>query len=185
MRKEPITITPLHIGGVIMAVTFIILLVFTLIEIFTPNPYGQGLRIDNLSEYVKNLPDDRKDAIFASLYKAAELNIADGDKVPGSGAMIRTGSAKENYNDAAYIYSGSFIVDIEEISHSYQIQYEWSSEKENPNLSGYQVVITCLPKELAIYDDFVCKDMFSAGDLDPYGVVALHLPHYGKTESGE
>ena len=184
MKKEPIQINAFHIGVGITAVIFVILLIITLIQIFRPNPYGPGLRIDNLSDHVSDLSSDRKKSMFAALYRIVQSNLSDDASVPKSGAIIREGTADIVYNEITDVHSGSFIVDIEEIRQSYKIQYEWSSNETNPNLSGYPMLASCLDQHLVIYKEFKCKDMFSADNLNPYDAMSLRLPHHGETPSG-
>ena len=184
MQREKIAINPIHIGIAIVAVVFVALLVITLIQMFRPNPYGQGLRIDNFSDYVDDLPSGRRDSMFATLYKVVTENTIDGAEVPTSGALVREDSFSSNYDEAKDVHYGNFIVDIEKIRQSYQIQYEWSQDERNPNLSGYQMMALCLPMNLMIFEDFGCRDMTNAGDFDPYSSVAMRLPYYGETLSG-
>ena len=151
----------LIVGGFI--VLALGLLVYSLYEIFRPNPYGNEIKIDNFAEYFGDTPRDEKDGLFAGLYNIVADNAeANGlNEIPKSGAMIRDGSAANEYNETENLHVGKFIVDIESIGQSYAGYFEWSNDNNNAYFSGYTMLYTCLVKEDLIFGQFKCNDMFA------------------------
>lgn len=139
----------------------IFITIFVLLFLFqSGNKYGDEINISGFDKYISNMPADRKSAINSSLYNIIESNLKS-NKFDIKDAIIRESSVKDNYNNSTNINSGSFIVDIPSIKHSYLISYEWSSDSNNINMSGYGAIASCLPINELIYDDFNCKDDFN------------------------
>ena len=160
-----IGLNPFVIGGAIFAVVVIILLVVSLIGLLRTNPYGNETRIDNISEEYKNLPQDQKDQIFSQLYDMLENNLAEGEEVPDSGAVVRDGTAEYDYDQITKIYHGEFVVDIPSVRQSYEVQFVWSPVENNEDLGGYSVVISCVPKTLRIYGETSCNNMIETNSF--------------------
>lgn len=157
------------LSGLIFIALFVLLFFITKPD----NKYGDGISINNYDKYASNLPVDRRNAINSTLYKTVKNNLKS-DNLDIKGATIREGTAEYNYDKPTDINSGSFIVDIQSIKQSYLISYEWSSNENNVNLSGYTATAACLPADKLIYGDFDCKDIFSSPDSDP---ILDYLPH--------
>lgn len=149
-KERKLQFNPLIVGGVVVAAVAVVLLVVSLMQIFRKNPYGPETRIDNIDIVDKNLPRDQKDQIFSQLYGILVDNLSDGEP-PESGALVREGTVDYGYNEDTKVHSGSFIVDIPAVEQSYKVQLSWSPEKDNANLGGYPILITCAPKDLRIY----------------------------------
>ena len=149
-KEGKIQLNPLAVGGVIVGAVVVILLVVSLMQIFRKNPYGPETRIDNIDIVDKKLPQDQKDQLFSQLYGVLADNISDGEP-PESGALVREGTVDYGYDENLKIYAGNFIVDVPAVEQSYKVQLSWSPEKNNPNLGGYPILITCAPKDLRIY----------------------------------
>ncbi len=149
-KEGKIQLNPLTVGGVIVGAVVVILLVVSLMQIFRKNPYGPETRIDNIDIVDKKLPQDQKDQLFSQLYGVLADNISDGEP-PESGALVREGTVDYGYDENLKIYAGNFIVDVPAVEQSYKVQLSWSPEKNNPNLGGYPILITCAPKDLRIY----------------------------------
>lgn len=149
-KEGKIQLNPLTVGGVIVGAVVVILLVVSLMQIFRKNPYGPETRIDNIEIVDKKLPQDQKDQLFSQLYGILVDNISDGEP-PESGALVREGTVDYGYDEDLKIYAGNFIVDVPAVEQSYKVQLSWSPEKNNPNLGGYPILITCAPKDLRIY----------------------------------
>ena len=135
-----------------------------MINVFRTNPYGDEIKIDNLLVGYKDLPQDQQDMISSNLYSIVMKNLPEGSEIPKDGAMIREGSSQYDYNEDTRVYYGKFIVDIPSIEQSYMVQFTWSPVKNNNNLGGYDVVTSCLPRSMQIYDDFslVCKNLIES-----------------------
>ncbi len=168
------------IVGLVIFLGFVGLIVFISLQNTTPR-----LKIDNI-DYVQNLSDDVKNSLEIDLYRTVDDNTD--EKVPTSGALIRTNTATSDYNSTTKVYSGNFIVDIESLKQSYFIQFSWSKEKNNPNLSSTSNLVSCVrDKSLIIYPDFKCKDQFSfSNDTDDADVYLNgYLPHIEALSTGE
>lgn len=162
MKKYPLELNPLTIGGAIVAIVAVILLVATVANLLKANPYGPETRIDNFSKYYSGVPGDRQSMVFAALYTAVAENVAEGAEVPTAGAMVRNETAEYEYDEATAVYYGRFVVDIESVQQSYMAQFGWSPVKNNQYVDGYEVLILCVPKDLRIYENnTTCQDMFS------------------------
>jgi hypothetical protein len=156
IKKRPRVVIGV-IGGII-----IIILVFILVDLLKPNPYGKEIRIDNLSSTYTNMPQNQKNRIYNGLYDVVKMNVPEGYEIPDSGAVVRNGTSKQEFNEETNIYTGEFIVDIASIKQSYRVWFEWSPYDKNPYLGGYTVVVTCLPQDLQKYNSWVCKSLFGA-----------------------
>lgn len=140
---------------IILIVLFFIILSFK--NLFYINKYGKEIKIDNFSKIFKKIPTLTKDLIFNSLYHSVLNNIDKNQSIPKSGALIREKQHNLEFNKEKNLYSGNFVVDINSIKQSYFISFYWSDDENNTYLSGNTVNISCLSKELSIYD-FNCKD---------------------------
>lgn len=160
-KISKIKIKPSMIVGLI-GLAIIIVLIIILKNLLRTNPYGEEIRIDNLSSVYTTMPQEQKDRIFNALYEVVSINMSDGSIIPESGAMIREGTATQEYDSKTNINTGNFIVDISSIKQSYQVEFEWSSDNNNKFLGGYTVSVTCLPRSLQIYESWSCKSLFGA-----------------------
>ncbi len=156
IKKRPRVVIGV-IGGII-----IIILGFILAGLLRTNPYGKEIRIDNLSSVYTNMPQSQKDSIYSGLYNVVKLNVPEGYEIPESGAVVRNGTSKQEFDEETNIYTGEFIVDIASIKQSYRVWFEWSPYEKNPYLGGYAVVVTCLPQDLQIYNSWTCKNLIGA-----------------------
>ena len=158
-NTKKIEINPFVVAGVLLAILVVVFLIITLVRIFRANPYGNETKIDNLSRYYNDLPQEKTDQIFYQLYNMLSNNLPEGAEVPERGAMVREGTAEYNYDESEKVHYGKFVVDIAEVQQSYQVQFEWSPVANNQNLGGYPVLVTCLPEELQIYPGNHCSNM--------------------------
>ena len=129
------------------------------LSVYEANPFGEEIRVDNFSTYYSDAPVDKWQIICNQLYNAAVKNGVDENSVPNDGAVVRAETVVAEYDSGTDVHYGSFIVDIPEIEHSYRVQFEWSNNPTNPNLSGYAVLVTCPENEYVIYSSFDCTDM--------------------------
>ena len=156
---KKVKMNPFIIAGVLFAVLVVIFLIISLVRIFRVNPYGNETKIDNLSKYYDDLPQEKTDQIFYQLYNMLNNNLPEGTVIPEDGALIREKTAEYTYNESEKIHYGKFVVDIAEVRQSYQVQFEWSPVDNNQNLGGYPVLITCLPTSLQIYPNDYCSNI--------------------------
>lgn len=150
--KERKEVNPFLIGGVAIGIIAAVLLVVGLMQLLRRNPYGAETRIDNIGEVYSNLSQDAKDQIFYQLHMVLEANLGDNSKVPESGAMVRKETAEYDYDEETKVYAGKFVTDVSAVEQSYLVQFSWSPVAKNENLGGYPVLITCVPKDLRIYE---------------------------------
>lgn len=180
-QSQKIKIKPIHLIVLAFTLIFIVLAVISLQSVLHRNPYGPELKIDNFSKFYKKVPDDTRDSIFHSLYSTAELNLTENQTPPVSGAIIRENSASEIlFDKETDIYHIDFIVDLETIHQSFRISAEWSTVKNNVNLTGYANTVTCLTGQLSAYHSTYCKDLFTSTDPNINAVekstIVLSLP---------
>jgi hypothetical protein len=143
----------LTISGIV-----IFLLACVSIYVFVDNR-SESITVNNYNTYVKDLPLEHRSSINNALYLAVKLNLVDGEKIIKSPASIRKDTITNAYDEDRDVHSGSFIVDLKEIRQSYEVTYDWSEDKNNPNISGYPTTVKCLSNDEAIlYKDFICKD---------------------------
>ena len=152
-------INPIVLGIVVICIVIFGLLIYTLFRVFRTNPLGNEIRIDNFSRYFNNVPQDTLDGIYANLYATVDMNMTEDASIPTSGAVIRDGSTSDEYDRSINVNYGEFIVDIPAIKQSYRGKFNWSNERDNPNLSGYVALFTCLDKSELKYGDFDCSDV--------------------------
>lgn len=175
-------LTPVHIIILLTIFAIVVLLIITVSQIFRKNPYGDQIKINNLSQYYKNFSDNTIDSIYNTLYNIVSSNNPD-TKLPKSGAKIREGTTTGQYNKATDVYIDKFIVDIEKLQQSYVFQVTWSPNPENTNLEniGYPVLATCPTTEQLIYEPFDCVDSFSSNGVynDPiFSVLPINIAYY-------
>lgn len=186
-NQKTTELTPFHIIVLLSIFAAVILLIFTLTQIFRQNPYGEQIKINNLEKYYKEFSIDTKDSIFNTLYNIVSNNNPN-TKLPKSGAKVRDGSTTGYYNKNTNIYTDNFIVDIEELKQSYAFQVTWSPNPNNPNLAdvSYPVLATCPKKEQIIYESFNCVDSFTSNGIynDPiFSILPISVSYYNKNYS--
>jgi hypothetical protein len=119
-------------------------------------PDGETLIVD-LATFFNDIPDNSKWAVQTTLYNTLLDNgVKSGIRL--ADAYVREGSVEENYDQSTDVHWGGFIVDIPKVSQSYALQFEWSSDEYNINLSGYNALVTCLSIDQLIYGYFDCKE---------------------------
>jgi hypothetical protein len=128
------------------------------------NPYGEEVDITNLAELSAGRPSDSNTLFFIknNLYKVILMNLDYTIKADDiKDITIRTGTFDQTYDEKTNVNTVKFIVDIKSLKQSYQVSYQWSSNKNNDNLAEYGTLVTCLPTNLLKYGDFNCKDMLT------------------------
>lgn len=141
------------------------------------NQFGKFIKIQNYSSKVKNLNSNARDAMESYLYNVVVKNkIAEKDASRVSDATIREGSDSQKYNSQTTVYDGSFIVDMQSIKQSYNVQYSFSRDKTQYDLGGNQVVVSCLPEKDLKWGPFDCTDLVSEQSAQ-YSEVLAYLPY--------
>lgn len=159
------------VSAIILSVILIMLFLF----MKPNNKYGKEVGINNYDKYISNLPTDRRDSINSTLYNIIKSNLKSGDPSVKD-ATIRKDSVINNYDSTTNINSGTFIVDIPSIKQSYSIYFEWSTDVNNVNLSGYTAAASCLPADKLIYGDFGCIDDFTKTNTGSL-IILDYLPY--------
>ena len=114
--------------------------------------------ISNYDQTVSDLPDERRSAIDQTLQNMLALNNSELKTAPE--AVIRDDKTViDTYDAATDVHYGSFMVDLPTLHQSYFIQFEWSVNPANINLSGYSVVIECPTADQLHWADFDCKNL--------------------------
>lgn len=176
-----------RLAAIITTSLAILIAVIIAVVIINRNPYGTSTSIDNLSEIIDNLPRTQSQLVTRQLYQVLALN---NENPPTSGAIARTEPVTISYNTDTQVHYNSFIVDLPAIEQSYQVQLEWSPITDNPNLSGYSVVVTCLTNPaLIIYSNFTnCQDGLSSSSDSTYNAtyenLGQYLPYSSTTTDG-
>lgn len=166
---------------IIIGIIIVIILVVGGVLIWRNTTNG-GMKIKNFSSYFNGVPNSEKVEIEDSLAKTVELNLGENQKLTSKDvAIVRAETVNNEYVEIGNYYYGTFVVDIESLKQSYYIQFEWSKEKNNLDLSSYNVVITCVPDYYKIYDT-PCVSFYEQQNPE---INSLPLPYYGKLASGE
>lgn len=160
---------------IISSIVFLIILTVGILGamgFFHSNPFGKSTKIDNFSQYFKDVPTEKRDAVFAALHGTIESNLNESTEVPISGAIIRPGSVDIEYIEESLSNYSTFIVDIEAIQQTYQIRMAWSNNPKT-TLAGYELLVICPTEEQLIYPAFECQDMISS---DPLSMLYSNNP---------
>ena len=116
------------------------------------------IRISNLDDLVKNIPNGKKDDIISVLDDILKENNKELDTSTVKDALIREGSESQSEVIKGIRYDGTFIVDIESLKQSYRITYSHTSDTTDVSSSGYPVIASCLDLSELKFGDFSCKD---------------------------
>lgn len=133
--------------------------------------------INNLKETFPDFPSTWVDHIQNQLLDIVQTNVADVNMATAK-AEIRSGTANSNYFSFEEFYAINAIVDIPELSQSYQLFFEYSNEENNQYVDlNYPIVFLCItnPDEI-IYPDFNCTDIY--GQKTRQNLVAKYLWFY-------
>jgi len=150
------------IGVIFGALVIISIIIAIIVQLSPKNEYGEGIKIQNYDQKVKNVSKELHNGTEASLYNVVKKNIS-GDTNPAKikDAFIRDDSNSQDYDKGNDIYSGKFIVDIDSIKQSYLIQYTYIKDVNNSEGLTNRVVVSCVNKEDIKYESFKCEDYVS------------------------
>lgn len=170
---------------VIIIASIILIVGLAITFLFFSNDDGGAKKTrTNISGLPTDLPNDTSALIKAGLYDAIALNIPDNETPPTSGAIVRSGSLEEGYDEDTNLHYGNFITDLESLKLSFSIHYEWTNDKNNAYMSGYPVVITCVEKNEDIYNMPSCSDSYHQADPLIDDFAEKYLPYITQTETG-
>lgn len=163
-----------------IAVLVVLGIIVTIVALLNnKNPYGESITIQNYDQKVKNLSQDYEDNISASLYKIVDLNTeADVNGAEVKDAFIREGSEVQNEVLKGQRYQGSFIVDIDSLKQSYNVQYAYSTRDGDSFIAGYPILLSCVQPDKVKYDGFDCKDLIETqSSTQQLDALVNFLPH--------
>lgn len=154
-RKKQLTI----IGVIFSAIVVVLIIIAIVMQLSPKNVYGDGLRIQNFDQKVKNVSTIMRSGVEATLYNVVKKNVPnDTDLLKVDDAYIRDDSNKQNYDKPSDIYTGNFIVDIESIKQSYYVQYTYVEDEDSAEGLTTRVVISCVEDKDLKYGAFKCAD---------------------------
>jgi hypothetical protein len=116
---------------------------------------AETIEIRNYDEYIRDLPEEKRDLINAALYNTVSYYYGDKRNLRVTDAYIREGSLTRTNDEKTATY-GNFIVDMKSVKQSYLVFYAWSSEAGVEPFPSADTV-SCLAKDLLIYGDFGCQ----------------------------
>jgi len=150
------------IGVVFGALVIIAIIIAIVVQLSSKNEYGEGIKIRNYDEKVKNVSQELHNGTEASLYNVVKKNLPeDSDPSKIKDAFIRDDSNSQDYDKTNDIYSGKFIVDIDSIKQSYLIQYTYIKDVNNSEGLTNRVVVSCVNEADIKYTSFKCEDYVS------------------------
>ena len=164
--KPIIKLNPLTLTLMIVGLVIIIALIFG-IKAMVDNSQKQGeFAINNLPDKVRNMPRGARMRVQRALYSAVRSNVPYDQDIPKNGAAVRENQTVISTKDPnTNVYHATFIVDIEALQQSYNIQVEWVDEKAyEKNMSGHPTVISCVDESDIIYKDFDCTNLSGSSD---------------------
>jgi hypothetical protein len=171
--------------ALIIAAGFIIGVVILTI-IFAGSQTDDSVEIVNISKNTNG--QSRNDKLLGMIKEAlfvAIKNASGRDEITANDikdAAVRDNSYKQSYDTATKTNKVEFMVDIASFKQSYQVYYEWQSNKANTD-SQYvgeygTVALKCPSKDLLIYGEFKCIDentpVSEGGSYDP---ILKYLPY--------
>ena len=147
----------------VLGLAFVVLGCILLKRINSEDLYeGKFIVIDNLSQSAKKITAGESKQVYFQLYEAVSQNLPEDQLIPRKGAKVRKESVKLSKNNSNEQYSFSALVDIEEISQSYRVVFNYN----NGDNDRVDINVYCpLEKEL-IYGDFGCELEFSQNDTE-------------------
>ena len=166
---------------------FIIGIAIIIFIVFYNQTHDHKISVTNINDYIKNMPDSKKQEIYETIYFAAKTNSDKDERTLSiATATIREKTFSETYNQYDKIYSGDFIVDIESIKQTYHIYYDWSPDKESEQLiaASYGVSANCPTKTEAVYDFYKCKNPYTDEKYRAYDYATMILPYSANLSDG-
>lgn len=133
-----------------------------------------SIKIANLTQTISDFPESNIDILQSLLLDIAQTNDSNINTREAQ-AEIRNGTATSLDFPLQNLHYYSAIVDIPEISQSYQFFYQYSKDPDNKYLDPNDSIAFLCVKDLTqiIYSDFSCIDTYS--QLTRNSIVAKYL----------
>lgn len=163
---------------VFLVTGLIFIALFSLNKSDNKNQFGDYIKIQNYNNIINNLSPTMKDSIQTSLYNTVKINLS--NEINSSSindAYIRTPVTPQSFDTKKQIYSGTFLIDMESIKQTYQVQYSYSTSNII-DVGGSPVIIMCPTKDQLRYGEFECKDLLSKQSV-PDDDILQYLPYQG------
>ena len=149
--------------------------------------HDKKISITNIDQYVKKMPESKKQEIYGTIFRAAETNSNYNEVTLSTAtATIRDKTFSETYDSYNKVYSGNFIVDIESIKQTYHIYYDWTPNKDTEQvvISSYGTTANCPTKNEMIYDFYKCKNPYVDEKNSAYEYLTMLLPYSSELSDG-
>jgi len=164
--------------GIIGTIGFVTLCILAIIFYDSASTSDPQIRITNFGSYYRNAPSSTQVDIQVLLYKTVLSNTDGSSDLSSVTGSIRSEGVVDDYDPITDVHTGSFVIDLPAVSQSYAISFDWARFNNNPHLSQYGVIITCLDESMLTYGFFPCSDiLFSTGDDDYGDPITQYLPH--------
>lgn len=138
-----------------------VLLIFVSVILFHQSQ-NNVLIIDNIDNYINNLPDSRKNYVQKTLYSYVNKQ----NEIVGTSnenlyhGIIRDESIQISYSEVSehIVYTTKFILDIPNLQYSYKTSFSWlEKDTQSSDVDLGSVTIYCLSEKESIYPDFNCN----------------------------
>lgn len=122
-----------------------------------------SISIERLSSKIPEISSDSKDEIQRELLRIVKNNTTDVD-FGSVEAIIRDESIHANFFETENLGEVNFIVDIPELSQTYQLFYEYSPDLNNSYLEkNDRIIALCVEPSEVKYQDFNCNGFYTQG----------------------
>lgn len=132
-------------------------------------------RIDNLDDYASDMPAEVREALFRGLYGRINEYMEEGKRPPYAGAKIRSDSYNEEVDTETSTVQSKFIVDIDAVKQTYQVEFGWPYG-EGREFSNYYAYLRCPTEEQIIFEGQECTESPLVVQSDP-GNALGKLPY--------
>lgn len=176
-----IKINPIAAIFVVVQVIFILAIIISAPKLFKDDEISAGDYNEQPKVVIENLgtifsgSSERVETIERSLLGIIQNNT---NNVNLKSAIATMRDVKESYFSYENLHHLSFIVDIPDLSQSYQIFYEYSDDENNQYISiNDSIIPLCLSEyETKVYPEFECKDLYEQTTRN--AIVAKYLPYF-------
>ncbi len=154
---------------IVLQLSFIVVTIISIVPLLNKSDkivegdYAEqpSITIDNLAQAIPNFPSDNIEELqhaLLDIVQANEYNV----NLANTKAEIRDGGVFTHYFPLPNLNYVSALVDVPEISQSYQVFLQFSNDKYNENLDpNDSIIFLCItdPNNI-IYPDFNCTDIY-------------------------